>query len=75
MMPDGDLDVTSVLVDLAGVAGGATGDGALDQVTVHATDGDDSVVVTGSAGDGRGRWSGGDGQRSPTPTPTLIFSR
>ena len=43
-------DVTSVLVDLAGVAGGATGDGALDQVTVHATDGDDSVVVTGSAG-------------------------
>ena len=43
-------DVTSVLVDLAGVAGGATGDGALDQVTVNATDGDDSVVVTGSAG-------------------------
>ena len=48
-------DVTSVLVDLAGVAGGATGNGALDQVTVHATDGDDSVVVTGSAGAGRGR--------------------
>jgi Ca2+-binding RTX toxin-like protein len=37
-------------VDLAGSLGGTTGDAAADRVVVNATDGDDKVDVSGSAG-------------------------
>ncbi|HEX5824767.1 MAG TPA: hypothetical protein VFY18_09955, partial [Candidatus Limnocylindrales bacterium] len=46
----GDLtgtDVSAVIVDLA-AAGGTTGDGAADAVTVEGTAGDDTITVTGS---------------------------
>ena len=42
-------DVTSVNVDLAGTLGGATGDGQADSVVVNATNGDDSIDVSGDA--------------------------
>ena len=42
-------DVTSLNVDLAGSLGGATGDGQADRVVVNATDGDDSIDVSGDA--------------------------
>jgi hypothetical protein len=45
-------DVTAVNVDLAGTLGGSTGDGAADQVIVKATDGDDSINVSGDAASG-----------------------
>jgi hypothetical protein len=41
--------VTSLNVDLAGTLGGATGDGQADRVVVNATDGDDSIDVSGDA--------------------------
>jgi Ca2+-binding RTX toxin-like protein len=42
-------DVTDVNVDLAVTLGGVTGDGAADRVVVNATEGDDSVTVSGDA--------------------------
>jgi Ca2+-binding RTX toxin-like protein len=42
-------DVTDVIVDLAGSLGGVTGDGAADRIVVNATDGDDSLTVSGDA--------------------------
>jgi Ca2+-binding RTX toxin-like protein len=42
-------DVSAVNVDLAGALGGATGDGAADQVVVKGTDGDDAIDVSGDA--------------------------
>jgi Ca2+-binding RTX toxin-like protein len=45
----GGTDVTRVDADLAGVLGGATGDGQPDTVDVTGTDGDDVVVVAGDA--------------------------
>ena len=36
-------------VDLAGTLGGATGDGQADSVVVNATNGDDSIDVSGDA--------------------------
>jgi len=42
-------DVTDVIVDLAATLGGVTGDGAADRVVVNATDGDDSITVSGDA--------------------------
>jgi Ca2+-binding RTX toxin-like protein len=41
--------VSSVNVDLAGALGGATADGAADQVIVNATDGNDAIDVSGDA--------------------------
>ena len=43
-------DLTAVNGDLAGTIGGTTGDGAPDQVIVNATNGDDVIRATGSAG-------------------------
>jgi Ca2+-binding RTX toxin-like protein len=43
-------DVTSVNGDLAGVLGGAGGDGAADRVIVNATAGGDVLDVSGSGG-------------------------
>ena len=40
---------TAVTADLAGVPGGAAGDGSADAVIVEGTDGDDSIDVKGSA--------------------------
>jgi hypothetical protein len=42
-------DVTSLNVDLAGTLGGATGDGKADSVVVNATNGNDSIDVSGDA--------------------------
>ena len=45
----GDLsgtDVALVSIDLAGLTGGATGDGQIDTVAVNATNGDDLVTVS-----------------------------
>jgi Ca2+-binding RTX toxin-like protein len=42
-------DVTRVNVDLAGTLGAATGDGQADNVVVNATNGDDSIDVSGDA--------------------------
>ncbi len=42
-------DVTIVKVDLAGTVGGATGDGQADRVVVNATNGDDTIDVSGDA--------------------------
>jgi Ca2+-binding RTX toxin-like protein len=44
-------DVTLVKIDLAGTAGGATGDNAADRVVVNATAGDDTIAVKGNAAD------------------------
>ncbi|HWT11350.1 MAG TPA: calcium-binding protein [Allosphingosinicella sp.] len=49
----GDLsgtDATLVVVNLAATAGGSTGDGQLDQVSVNGTLGDDVVTVSSIAG-------------------------
>jgi Ca2+-binding RTX toxin-like protein len=43
-------DVNEVNVDLAGTLGGAAGDGQPDRVIVNATDGDDTIDVSGDAG-------------------------
>jgi Ca2+-binding RTX toxin-like protein len=43
-------DVSSVNVDLAGTLGGATGDGQPDRVVVNATNGNDTIDVSGDAG-------------------------
>jgi Ca2+-binding RTX toxin-like protein len=51
----GDLsgtDLTAVNLDLAGVAGGPTGDGQSDAVIVNGTDNADVVQLTGSQPDG-----------------------
>ncbi len=42
-------DVSSVNVDLAGTLGGAAGDGAADRVVVNATNGNDTIDVSGDA--------------------------
>src|SRR6266540_1178943 len=42
-------EVSAVNLDLAGTLGGATGDGAADQVVVNATNGDDAIKVSGDA--------------------------
>ena len=42
-------DVTKVNVDLAGILGGAEGDGQPDQVVVNTTNGDDKINVSGDA--------------------------
>src|SRR2546429_3139141 len=42
-------DVTSVNVDLAGTLGGASGDGQPDRIVVNATNGDDTIHVSGDA--------------------------
>ena len=42
-------DVTNVSIDLAGTAGGTTGDGANDFVVVEATSGNDTVNIAGDA--------------------------
>jgi Ca2+-binding RTX toxin-like protein len=42
-------DVNSVNVDLAGTLGGAAGDGAADRVVVNATNGNDTIDVSGDA--------------------------
>jgi Ca2+-binding RTX toxin-like protein len=50
----GDLtgtDVTNVDVNLAGTAGGTTGDGKSDGVEVDGTDGNDTITVAGNADD------------------------
>jgi hypothetical protein len=41
-------DVTQTNLDLAGSLGGSTGDGALDNVVVNATDGDDTIDIDGN---------------------------
>jgi hypothetical protein len=41
-------DVTRTNIDLAGTLGGSAGDGALDNVVVSGTDGDDTINVDGS---------------------------
>ena len=41
-------DVTQTNIDLAGTLGGSAGDGAVDNVTVTGTDGDDTIDVDGS---------------------------
>jgi len=43
-------DVTQFNVDLAGSLGGAVGDGAADRVIVNATNGNDTIDVSGDAG-------------------------
>jgi Ca2+-binding RTX toxin-like protein len=43
-------DVTGVDLDLAGVLGGAAGDGQTDRVVVNGTSGDDLATVAGGAG-------------------------
>jgi Ca2+-binding RTX toxin-like protein len=43
-------DVDEVNVDLAGSLGGATGDGEADRVVVKATNGNDTIDVSGDAG-------------------------
>src|SRR6266581_2822069 len=42
-------DVSSVNIDLAGTLGGATGDGQADRVVVNATNGNDTITVSGDA--------------------------
>jgi hypothetical protein len=42
-------DVSSVNVDLAGTLGGTTGDGKADRVVVNATNGNDTIDVSGGA--------------------------
>ena len=42
-------DVTSVNVDLAGTLGGASGDGQPDRIVVNATNGNDTIDVSGDA--------------------------
>jgi Ca2+-binding RTX toxin-like protein len=41
--------VTQVNIDLAGVLGGNTGDGRVDNVTVNATNGNDAITIASSA--------------------------
>jgi hypothetical protein len=41
-------DVTQTNIDLAGSFGGSAGDGAVDNVVVNATNGDDNVNITGN---------------------------
>ena len=41
-------DVTEVNLDLAGTLGGGGGDGAVDNVVVNGTDGDDSINIDGN---------------------------
>jgi hypothetical protein len=41
-------DVTKVNVDLAGTLGGGDGDGAVDNVVVNGTDGDDTINIDGN---------------------------
>jgi hypothetical protein len=41
-------DVTQTNLDLAGTLGGSAGDGATDSVVVNATDGDDTINITGT---------------------------
>jgi Ca2+-binding RTX toxin-like protein len=43
-------DLVEINVDLAGVEGTGVGDGQVDSVIVNGTNGDDVIVVTGSAG-------------------------
>jgi len=43
-------DVTDVNVDLAATLGGATGDLQPDRIVVNATDGDDTITVSGDTG-------------------------
>jgi Ca2+-binding RTX toxin-like protein len=43
-------DAKRIETDLAGALGGATGDGALDRVTVEGTNGNDHMTVVGSNG-------------------------
>jgi Ca2+-binding RTX toxin-like protein len=43
-------DLTAVDTDLAGVIGGATGDGAVDNVVVRGSNDDDSITVSGQGG-------------------------
>jgi Ca2+-binding RTX toxin-like protein len=43
-------DVDEVNIDLAGSLGGATGDGEADRVVVNATNGNDTIDVSGDAG-------------------------
>jgi Ca2+-binding RTX toxin-like protein len=48
----GDLagtDVTAVRIDLAAVAGGGTGDGQVDSITMNGTAGNDTIVVRDGA--------------------------
>ena len=44
-------DVRNVNLDLAGTLGGAIGDGQADRVVVNGTNGDDTIDVSGNAGD------------------------
>jgi Ca2+-binding RTX toxin-like protein len=46
-------DVTSVNVNLAGALGGAAGDGQADRVVVNATNGNDTIDVSGDADDAK----------------------
>ena len=41
-------DVTQTNIDLAGTLGGSAGDGAVDNVIVTGTDGDDTIDIDGS---------------------------
>ena len=43
-----DTDVTQTNLDLAGTLGGSAGDGAVDNVVVNGTDGDDTINIDGS---------------------------
>jgi len=45
-----ETDVNDVNIDLAGTPGGTTGDGQRDRVIVNATDGNDTIDVSGDAG-------------------------
>jgi hypothetical protein len=45
-------DVNAVNLDLASTLGGNTGDGAADQVIVNATDGNDTINISGDAATG-----------------------
>jgi Ca2+-binding RTX toxin-like protein len=43
-------DVTNVVVNLAGTLGGSAGDGAVDTITINATNGDDVISVSNNNG-------------------------
>ena len=62
-------DVSSVNVDLAGTLGGSNGDGQPDRVVVNATDGDDTIDVSGDAGGRESERSRADGRDPPPGGP------
>ena len=58
-------DVSDVNIDLAGTLGGGNGDGQPDQVVINATNGDDTINVSGDSAAGEGERTRADGQDPP----------